>query len=241
MNKSAIRVFSFILVILLVMISGCKKSSTESKNSPPVVNSITITPTSVPTSGLVSVVVVTSDPDQESLTNNISVDDGTLVGSEKERIWIAPSTAGTYDLTVTVSDRSGGETTDTATLTVTAPITQITGIAQFEDGVSGDLSGTVGLLYYTWEKWYNLIYDHDEDFDVMTIGEMAYFTITDIDPGSYWLEIIKDNNTAVGVPNFDDYWGLHGSAEAWQNPIADEIVVTEGQTSLCEIIIYEIP
>ena len=235
-------VFSILIVLSILLLTGCSKSdsksSTEPQNNDPVISSITLSPSSIPASGLVAVTVTATDQDGGTvLSYNFSPDDGTITGAGVSRIWIAPSTEGSHTISITVSDEDGGETTDSGTLTVTAPVTQITGIAQLEDGVTGDLSNSVVRLFDSRQNFN--IFNWIQKIDALSVHGYAYFTFTNISPGSYYVEIIKDNNNNLLEINTGDYWGVHGSAEHFMTPELIEIQISEGQTIMCNIIMYE--
>jgi len=229
---------SILIILSILLLANCSKSSTGSKNNVPVISSITITPSTVPASGLVTVTVTATDQDGGHLLYSFSADEGTITGDGLSRIWSAPSTVGTYTISITVSDLDGAETTESANLTVTAPVTQITGMAQFKAGVSGDLSNTPGYLYASIEDAENL--NPYKTFNLAKAGNIASFIITDIDPGTYYLEIFKDNNNNQTINN-GDYYGIYGTVEAFGtvNPMA--INISEDQTFMCDITVYIIP
>jgi len=221
-------------------LANCSKSSTESKNIVPVISSFTITPSTVPANGLVTVTVTATDQDGGSgnLLFSFNADEGTITGDGLSRIWTAPTTVGTHTISITVSDLDGAETTESANLTVTAPVTQIIGIAQFKAGVSGNLSNTPGYLYASIEDAED--FNPYKTFNLEKAGNIASFTITDVDPGTYYLEIFKDQNNNQTI-NDGDYYGIYGTvvAHGQVNPMA--INISEDQTFMCDVTVYIIP
>jgi len=77
-------------------------------NRAPVVDSITINPTSVLRGQTVNVVALVSDPDGDPLTFSYRVSGGTIQGAGANVTWTSPNAVGTYSITVTVADGQGG-------------------------------------------------------------------------------------------------------------------------------------
>ena len=78
---------------------------TETPNNPPVINSMTASATSVQQGGTVNLSCSASDADGDALTYTWTKTGGTLSSTTgTSTVWTAPTTVGTYTVTVTVSD-----------------------------------------------------------------------------------------------------------------------------------------
>jgi hypothetical protein len=91
-------------------------------NHAPIVNSITANPTSVTTSGTVTITVDATDEDPDDvLTYVYSYTGGTVSGTGNTVTWIAPNTAGEYTITVYVNDGEVDSNSKSVSVTVTSP------------------------------------------------------------------------------------------------------------------------
>ena len=68
-----------------------------------------------------------TDADNDILTYNWSISDGTIIGSNSTVTYIAPTTEGTYNLICTVSDGNDGEDTAKVNIFVSCGVTDIDG------------------------------------------------------------------------------------------------------------------
>jgi hypothetical protein len=89
--------------IAVAVISSCKK---ENPNKKPIISSIIHSPDNVYLGDTCTIIVYASDPDGDNLTYNWSCPTGEIYsGNGTNTIdWITPNTAGTYVITVDVSD-----------------------------------------------------------------------------------------------------------------------------------------
>ncbi len=105
-----------IMVIVVTLFSfsfaGC------SHNSPPEVTSLTAQPASVARGGVSSLTCQASDPDGNTLTYSWTCSEGSISGTGSTASWTAPSTIGTYTVTVSVSDGKGEPVTQSVSVTV---------------------------------------------------------------------------------------------------------------------------
>ena len=77
---------------------------TEAPNLAPIISHLAADPSTVIAEGTVSLTCVASDADGDSLTYEWSCTGGSITGSASTEIWTAPSSAGEYTVTCTVSD-----------------------------------------------------------------------------------------------------------------------------------------
>jgi hypothetical protein len=90
-------------------------------NNPPQISSLTATPTTVVTGGNSTIRCTASDPNGDTLAYSWTCTGGSISGTGSTVTWRAPSTAGTYTVTVIVSDGKGGTATRSVSITVTIP------------------------------------------------------------------------------------------------------------------------
>ena len=106
-------------LLSLVTIIGCGGGGT--KNNAPVISSIDVSPsTTVNTGASITLTCNATDADGDTLSYSWTASGGTISGSGSSVTWTAPNTAGTYTITVKVSDGKGGEATASKTITVSA-------------------------------------------------------------------------------------------------------------------------
>lgn len=230
--KTKIKVLlGVVLLSFAVVVSSCKK---DEKNNNPTISSVTVTPASVPGNSVVAVAVAAADQDGDALTYSYTVSGGAITGSGATATWTAPAQAGAYSVTVSVNDGNGGTASGNGALTVTAPVTQVTGIASFPAGTSGDLANSKVSLYTSLENWDN---NQPIKFGVVSgSGASVSFTISDVNPGNYYLDVWKDNDN-------DGYWST-GDFEGWYgsgglgSPDLTEFQIAEGETFNCSISMY---
>ena len=219
------------VMMILVLSTSCKK---EDENSNPVISAVTVTPGSVAANGTVTVAVTASDSDGDALTYTYTATGGAVQGNGANATWTAPAQAGSYSVTVTVNDGKGGSTSSNGALSVTAPVTQITGTASFPAGTSGDLSNAKVSIYTSLDNWNN---NSPVKFGTVSgSGASVSFTLSNINPGNYYLDVWKDvdNN---GIWTTGDYVGWYGSG-GLGSPALTEIQITEGQTFSCTVEMY---
>ncbi len=200
-------------------------------NNNPVINSVQVNPSSANPGASVSVSVDASDADGDALTYSYQVTGGAVSGNGSSVSWTAPSQAGAYSVTVTVDDGNGGSTSSSGSLTVNQLVTQITGTASFPAGTSGDLQNAKVSIYTSYDNWNN---NNPLMFVAATgSGSNVSFTITDIPPGLYYLDVWKDNDNSSSWST-GDFVGWYG-AGGLGAPSLTEISLTEGQTKDVEI------
>lgn len=77
---------------------------TEAPNLPPVISHLAADPSTVTAEGAVSLTCIASDADGDSLSYEWTCTGGSITGTGSTEIWTAPSAAGEYTVTCTVSD-----------------------------------------------------------------------------------------------------------------------------------------
>jgi hypothetical protein len=95
----------------LISVTGCK-STTDSSNQSPVIESLDAFPDTVEVGGLSTVVVGVSDPDRDPLSYSWDCFPGDIVPSaDKKKVLFSPSSCctGNNTITVVIRDGRGGE------------------------------------------------------------------------------------------------------------------------------------
>ena len=249
--KNTINIVLLLSVVIMLALSGCKKSgtgSTEPQNNNPMISSLTVSPGTVAANGLALIRVYATDEDEDEMTYSFAPDDGEISGTGTTVYWIAPDTEGTYSITATVSDGQGGEVTATGNLTVTQAVTQITGIVKLKDGLTGNLIGSRAVLFeFGIQQWVTNVFLADTT--VTSSSRVGVFNLTGIAPGSYLLETWKDVNDS-GMQNAGDYYGVYGHInffyDPWEpfNPVhfnPTNIQIADGETVMVDIVMEIIP
>ena len=221
-----------VAILIALVVSSCKKD--EATNHVPVIASVVVNPSSVNANGIASVIVTASDADNDALTYAYTVTGGTITGSGASVSWTAPSTAGAHSVSVTVSDGKGGQASTNGSITVLPAVTQITGTAKFPAGTSGDLSNSKVSIYTSYDNW---LYNQPIKFGAVTgSGASVSFTLTDVNPGNYYLDVWKDIDNS-GTWTATDYIGWYGSG-GLGSPSLTEFQIAEGQTFTCSVQMY---
>ena len=231
MKKLIFTGLSVILSLMIVSIYSCNK---DEENHAPTITSVVVNPTTVNANGITTVSVTAADQDGDALTYSYIVSGGSIIGNGATATWTAPAVEGANSVTVTVSDGKGGQASSNASLTVLAQVTQITGTASFLAGTSGDLSNSKVSIYTSWDNWNT---NQPIKFAAVTgSGASVSFTLTDVNPGNYYLDVWKDADND-GFWSSGDYVGWYGSG-GLGSPSLTEFQITQGQTFNTTIQMY---
>ncbi|NTW24405.1 MAG: hypothetical protein HGA37_06885 [Lentimicrobium sp.] len=219
---------SFMLGIAVVTFSilQCTSCEKDEDNSKPTVVILKMEPSTINANGIVNVSIAASDPDQDKLTINYQVTGGTVTGSGTQAFWIVPANEGQYKITASADDGNGGTTSDEMTITVTAPVTQISGIAEIQGG-GADLSGAKVFLY---NEYPSTVYPAKYTI-VAGEGVKAVFNINGITAGDYYILLWKDVD-GNGSASMNDLVGWYGTG-SYHSPAYDKIQIAEGETFNC--------
>lgn len=112
--------------------------------------------------------------------------------------------------------------------------TTIKGTAFFPAGVSGDLSNVKVSIYTSLDNW-----NFNQPIKFASAegsGATVTFSMTDVLPGNYYLDVWKDiDNTANWTSG--DFVGWYGSG-GLGSPALTEFQITDGQTMTFDVQMY---
>jgi uncharacterized protein (DUF2141 family) len=223
-----------IMSLLMILSSGCSKSDSNpvaTQNHPPTVNSVTCSPTSVGSNGgAITVTVSATDSDGDQLTYSYSVSLGTIAGNGATAIWTVPATEGAHTVSVTVSDGVASAVGQSG-VSVAASATVITGTLTLQPGVQGDLGNTQVAIYVNLNDWNT--YNPVMYVAAAGTGASVTYTISNVPPGTYYLDVWKDND-GNSVWSSGDFVGWYGSG-ALSAPLLSPLAITQGETKVISI------
>lgn len=232
--KNAIILLKSILALSIIVFVSCDNSA-EPKNTAPVIQSVVVTPTTVNTNGTATVTVTATDAEANALTYSYAPNGGAIAGIGPFVNWTAPGTAGAYSVNVKVSD-GALETEMTGNLTVIAPavITQVQGVASFQAGVNSNLNNSQVGLYLSVNDWIN--YSPIKWVRITESGAVVNYTIANVVPGNYYLDIWKDNDND-GAWSVGDFAGMLTSGALNASGLIP-FQIAEGQTMTFNISMF---
>jgi hypothetical protein len=223
---------SGLILLISLSIAGCNKVE---ENNPPVITSVSLNPEIVNPDSLTIVKVKATDNDGDLIVYSYFPSGGFIIGTGASVRWLAPDSTGIYSLVIKASDDKGGVTVDSsASLEVREVVTptRLHGTATFSTGTIGDLSNSRVALYASLA---DRIAGFPQKTMVVTSGSysMINFTMEDVIPGDYFIDVWKDNDNSLTYSN-GDFLGWCGSGDLL-NPKLDKVQISEGQT--VEVII----
>jgi len=152
----------------------CGKESTEPKNNPPVIESITVSPSEVNTGETCTLTAVAVDQDSDALTYTWSCNYGTFSTTVESSVeWTAPNTPDTYTIESTVSDGK-----ESACKTKDINVIQSTGTVKgyvYQTGTTTPIQDVVISI----------------DSKSYTTGSNGYYELTGIPTGSQTISASK--------------------------------------------------
>jgi hypothetical protein len=95
-------------------------------NQSPVISKVTANPAEVLYGDSTTIIGVVADPDDDPITYSWSASEGTITGTGRQVTWVAPDKSGNFNITLTVGDNLGGQTTGSVTVTVSPPTRTVT-------------------------------------------------------------------------------------------------------------------
>ncbi|HOW30921.1 MAG TPA: PKD domain-containing protein [Bacteroidales bacterium] len=222
------------MFLSLFIITGCD----EEIDTAPVIMDIGLNPDTVRVGEITQVVVQASDADGDQIIYTYSVNGGLITGYGDTVQWKAPEEFGVYSLKLMVTDGSGNTTTDSTQLVVLPPLnqTRIQGVAAFSSSIGLDLAGTSARLFTSYDDWNQGKYAFTSP--VSGFGPIVEFAFSELLPGTYLLDIWKDNDNS-STRNTGDYYGWYGSGIP-ENPTLYQIEIPIDSTYTFNIQMYKL-
>lgn len=131
--RGSLAIILAVLIAVTMLGSGCAAPPTPTSPAPtpkpnqaPVISSITANPAEVIYGNSSTLACIATDPNYDPIKYSWSASEGTITGTGKEVTWVAPNKDGNFNISATVSDNRGGQTTGNVIVTVSAPIKTIT-------------------------------------------------------------------------------------------------------------------
>lgn len=122
-----------VLITLTMVGSGCAAPPAPplpppqaEPNKAPLISSITAKPAEILYGASSLLTCIAIDPDNDPIIYSWSASEGTIAGTGREVTWIAPNKEGNFNITVSLRDNRGGQTTGNVMVTVSPPIRTIT-------------------------------------------------------------------------------------------------------------------
>jgi hypothetical protein len=167
-------------------------------NNPPTIDLIA-TASALVTGTAYDITATASDPDGDSLSYEWTVNGGVLKGSEANPVkWTTPDIAGTYNISLTVSDGKGGEVTKVIDVVVkSASISAALSKVESEVGcVRND-----NLVFEGWD------FGVGDDFQKLSYRGFVSFDISGI-PGATIQDAVLTVNKSSGwdTSSLEDFW-----------------------------------
>jgi hypothetical protein len=217
-----------------IIVFGCAKVI---ENDPPVIISVAITPAIITPGSAVQVQVNASDNNGDIILYTYNPGSGTISGKGSLVSWLPPAAEGEYFLAIKASDNKGGVSYDTINVVVSEYITptRVIGTATFPAGVQGDLTNARIGLYASVSEWKAKQPLRSEATSGGSFS-IVNFTLNDLVPGTYFLDLWKDNDSNSAWTK-DDFAGWYGSGTP-ANPQLQSFEVRRGQTTKVNIQMY---
>ena len=113
-KRMGLIIIGIVVVAAVVSVLLCTRQS----NDPPVIASLEADPERVLPRASCQITCTATDPEGDTLMYGWSADGGTIAGEGDSITWTAPSSAGSYNVTVIVADAQGSAATGHITVTV---------------------------------------------------------------------------------------------------------------------------
>ena len=192
MRKSKIVQLVAVSLVILAMLmgGGCVT------NTAPIISSLTPSAESVERGESCTVSCTATDPDDDILTYDWSATGGTVSGTGNSVTWDAPDTAGTYTVSVTVSDGKDGTDSDSCTIEVVNNPPVISSLTPSAESVAPGGSCTINCTA------------SDPDGDTLTYDWSATGgTITGTAGSASWDAPVAEGTYTISVSVSDGHGG----------------------------------
>jgi len=113
----------------------------------------------------------------------------------------------------------------------------VSGTISLQAGVQGDLNNARVAIYASYDDWAN---DRVLKFVAASgTGSSATYSITDVTPGTYYLDAWKDVDND-GTWSTNDLIGVYGTTQ-WPSPTLSPFSVSAGQTATINVTCIVFP
>lgn len=130
-------------LLILALLAG---GSCGLFNKPPSITSLTPSATEVARGESCTVNCVASDPDGDVITYAWSATEGAISGTGSTVTWMAPTTEGTYSVSVTVTDGESDAVSDSCNIQVVNTPPVIASLTPSATDLAPEASGTIGCV-----------------------------------------------------------------------------------------------
>jgi len=131
------------MVVGLLILAVTMSPACALFNHPPEITSLTPSATSVARGGSCTITCDANDPDGDTLTFEWTATGGAISGTGGTVTWTAPTTEGSYTISVTVSDGKGGTVSDSVSIQVINSPPEITSLTPSATSVAPSESCTI--------------------------------------------------------------------------------------------------
>ncbi|MGQ9546361.1 MAG: PKD domain-containing protein [Dehalococcoidia bacterium] len=219
--------------IVLAVVGAVIAFDTLVTNHSPAIIMLSAEPLEVLARGSSNITCIATGQDGDKLSYNWSASDGTIKAQGAKATWTAPAKAGSFTVTVTVTDSRGGTVTDHVTITVrTSRPPIITSLMADSDWTlpSGSLRVTCVAEDY----------DHDElkyewsttGGNIFGEGAVAHWTATE-EAGVYYITVVVRDNYGSS-----DTKTLPISVVTGQPPVIEMLEITKDRYGHCYLKPY---
>ena len=158
------------------------------ENLAPIISELTAVSSSIDINQVTDVTCSASDPDDDSLAYTWTKSGGTITGSGSTITWTAPSAAGTYAITCTVSDGNGGEDSESVNI-----IVKLNDEKEIENIINKIISA---ISIWDWNEARSYcVYNSPTYYDICELEEQYYNGVLGI---NYFVDI---NNIIIIINN----------------------------------------
>ena len=163
-------------------------------NHPPEISNLTANPSSIDVNQTSTITCSASDPDDDSLAYTWTKTGGTISGSGSTITWTAPSAAGTYAITCTVSDGNGGEDSESVNI-----IVKLNDEKEIENIINKIISA---ISIWDWNEARSYcVYNSPTYYDICELEEQYYNGVLGI---NYFVDI---NNIIIINNGYAEVYG----------------------------------
>ena len=171
-------------------------------NHPPVIERVDVAPTEVDPGGSSNITVIASDPDNDEIFYEYTPTGGQIIGTGPSVVWVAPNSAGEYQITISVNDGELSDETKIKITVVVGPDNKPPDIESFTSDKNRVETGDTALLQVraTDPEKGELQYSYFTSAGEITGSGPTVYWKAPINPGNYLIEVtVTDNGGLTDV------------------------------------------